>query len=102
MTTDEKLNNMVYVIGENTINSLLASRIYAAKFTERRHSDERALKKLRDRFERNKSEKYKKQKRQVQVTNEEKKFFVLGSLVENPYISIRQLGRQLDFKKSSL
>lgn len=100
--TEEELVNMVYAIGESNRNCLLASRIYAAKYPEQRHPDERVFKKLRDRFERNKSVKYEKKRREVSVTNEENEFMVLGSLVENPHVSVRQIARHLVLNKSSV
>lgn len=100
--TGEELVNMVYAVGESNRNCLLASRIYAAKYPAARHPDERVFKRLRDRFEASNSTSYRKRRRTSTATHEENEFLVLGSLIENPHVSVRQLEHAIDLNKSSV
>lgn len=98
----EDLISMIYVIGECYGNCLLASRIYAQKFPNRRHPDNRMLQILKERFDRTGSVGYEKRTRTKSVLNEENTLAVTLSVVENPEISVRQISRALDISKSSV
>lgn len=94
--------NMIYCIGESGGNCLLASRIYAQKYPDQRHPNNRAFTKLKASFEESGNVMYKKQERANPVLNEENAFSVLLSVTENPHVSARNLSRVLDISQSSI
>lgn len=100
--SQEELLNMSYMLGECDRNCLLASRVYAQRYPALRHPDERAFRKLKTRFEANLSLVYEKSERRKTATGEENEFLVLGSLVENPHASVRELEQQLGISKTSV
>jgi Helix-turn-helix domain (DUF4817) len=100
--TKRELTRMVYAIGEANENCFLASRIYAEKYPDEKHPDERAFKKLKKRFENTGSVNYTVRKRRKVVSNEENSFKVIASAVENPHVSQRQAERQLGISKTSV
>lgn len=93
---------MIYVIGECFGNCFLASRVYAQKFPDRRHPDTRTLQNLKERFDRTGSVAYEKKTRSKPVLHDQNELAISLAVVENPEISIRQLSRDLEVKKSSV
>lgn len=100
--SQRELVNMIYVIGECLGNCFLASRVYAEKFPNNRHPDDRVLKKLKERFEHTGSVEYKKETRTKSVLNEENQLAITMSVVETPEISVRQISKNLEISKSSV
>lgn len=83
----DELVNMIFVLGETEKNCLLASRIYATRFPESRHPDEKSFRKLLNRFIETGNVKYKKQERTKPIINEENELSVLLTVTEHPHIS---------------
>lgn len=97
--SQEELTDMVYALGEGERNYLLASRIYAQRFPERRHPHPRCFEKLRERFERTGHVQYEKRER---TSNEENEFMVVASVVEDPHTSTRTISRELDVSQATV
>lgn len=91
----EELVDMTYALGAAERNTLLASRIYAQWYPERRHPQTQVFEKLKDRFERTGSVTYEKHERIKPATNDENNMMVALSVVEMPQKSTRQLAREL-------
>lgn len=98
----EELVDMVFVLGYCERNTLLASRIYAARYPNRRHPDRAAFISLLERFTNTGTVSYKKRNRAKYVLTEENQFLVLGCVEENPSSSVREISRLTDLSKSSV
>lgn len=98
----QELVSMTYAIGESHGNCLLASRLYAQKYPDRRHPQVICFEKLKDRFERTANANYEKKTRSKSVLHEENELNITLSVVENPEISVRELSKNLDIGKSSI
>nr|CAI5821997.1 unnamed protein product [Callosobruchus analis] len=61
--TQEELVKMVYALGESHGNCLLATRIYAMNYLEKRHPQELCFRRLKERFECTGGVQYKKTER---------------------------------------
>lgn len=92
---------MVYCLGESERNCLLASRIYAQRYFERRHPPAQSFEKLRERFERTGNIQYEKDQRERTATHEENELFVALTVVENPHASTREISAALSISQSS-
>lgn len=97
-----ELVDMTFVLGESDRNPLLASRIYTQKYPLRRHPSPRAFENLRTRFTETGSVNYSGPSRNARVLTEENEENVLTAVVENPYISSRQLSRIYDVSWTSV
>lgn len=97
-----ELVDMIYAIGESGGNCLLASRLYAQKFPGRRQPEDRSLQKLKDRFERTGNVAYEKTPREKSTLNEENQMAIALAVVEDPELSVREISRALEIKKSSV
>ena len=74
---------------------MLASRIYAQWYPERRHPQPQVFEKLKERFERTGSVTYEKHEQIKPARNDEYKMMVASSVVEILQKSTRQLAREL-------
>lgn len=98
----EKID-MILVIGECNENCLLASRVYAQKYPNRRHPNRRSLENLLQVFRRTGSVCCQKPERQRPITgNEENHFVVIESLIENPHTSQRKISETTGISKRSV
>lgn len=94
--------DMVLVIGECQENCFLASRVYAQKYPTRKRPNEAVFRRLLQTFRRTGNVSYEKVRRTKHVTgNEENKFRVLTSIVENSHVSQRKIASQTDVSRSS-
>lgn len=102
--TKDELVNMIFVLGECEKNCMLASRIYNAKYPERRPIREESFQRVLERFIDTGSVKYKKKKIENRnAVNDENALQVLLHLQENPHLSCRQIADQyIDISKSSV
>lgn len=98
----EELIDMTYALGAGDRNALLASKIYAQQYPQRRHPHATAFERLKERFERTGHIDYEKHERDRPATNDENKLIVALSVVEDPHKSSRQLGKELPFSASSV
>ena len=95
----EEMIDMIYALEAGERNSVLASRIYGSQFPDRRHPKPAAFAKLKERFERTGTVSYEVKHR---VQNEETEFAIIGSVVEDPHSSTRQIGQQLSLSQSTV
>lgn len=100
--SQEEMIKMVYTLGESHGNCLLAARMYAQKFPERRHPQEICFRRLKERFERTGSVKYEKTTRNKTVLNEENELAIALSVTEDPTLSVRAISQNLNIRKSSV
>lgn len=101
--TDDERRDMLFVIGESFQNSLLASRVYAQKYPERRLPDKRAFERLKQNFLENGDISYKKANKKKYITeDEENEHVVISALTENPHISQRKISRDYGISRSSV
>lgn len=98
----EELINMIYALGAADENCLLASRLYASKYPDRRHPQVKCFTTLKDRFERTGSIHYEKKSRAKPILNEENQLDVSLAVVENPDLSVREISRNLNISKTSV
>lgn len=94
--------DMVYALGESERNPLLAARIYAQRFPDRRHPRARDFGKVKERFERTGTVQYDQRTRGRPATDGENEQLVLQSVVENPHTSSRTISQQLQISQSSV
>lgn len=95
--------DMILSIGECHENCLLASRVYAQRYPGRNHPTKRVFERLLETFRRTGSVAYEKSNRQSSVTgNEENEFQVVGSIIENPHVSQRQISHQTALSRQSI
>lgn len=89
---------MIYCLGASDENCLLASRIYAQRFPHaERHPNCLAFERLKERFERTGNVNYERNlEREKSAASEENQMAVMQTVVENPYVSCRQIARELD------
>jgi len=81
---------------------LLASRVYAQKYLNRRHPDRRSLENLLQVLRKTGSVSYKKPEGQRPVTgNAQNEFVVIVSLVEIPHTSQRKIGENIGIRRRS-
>lgn len=102
MFTQEELIYMIYSLGEAERNSLLASRMYAQRFPERRHPNAAAFANLKERFERTGCVGYEKKERTRSVTHEENQVLVAAAVVQDPHLSSREMSRELEISQTSV
>lgn len=99
----EERIDMILVIGQCEENCLLASRVYAQRYPNRRHPNRRSLEKLLQLFRRTGSVSYLKPDRQKPVTgNEENEYLVMESLVEDPQTSQRKVYKATGISRRSI
>lgn len=79
----DELIDMIFILGESDRNCLLASKIYAIRYPERRHPREESFRNVLNRFIETGNVKYNKQDRIKTVTNEENELSVLLAVTEN-------------------
>lgn len=95
--------DMILTIGESQENCLLASRVYAQKYPDRNHPDKRVLQKLLEVFRRTGSVAYQKVNRPKLVTEDyDNEFQVIGSIIENPHASQREISREIGISRRSV
>lgn len=95
--------DMLLTIGECEENCLLASRVYAQKYPQRKHPDKRVLERLLRDFRRTGNVAYEKaNRRKTIVGNEENELRILGAIIENPHVSQRQISRDTDISTRSI
>ena len=97
----EELIDMVFVLGNSEKNCLLASRMYAIQFPERRHPEPISFSRLLERFLETGSVDYKKEERIKTAANEENQLAVLLTVTENPDISLSRVGEEVGISESS-
>lgn len=93
---------MIFVLGNCDKNCLLASRVYATQFPERRHPDPICFARLLERFIETGSVDYKKEERTKPATNDEKQLAVLLTVAENPNISQARVGEEAEISERSV
>lgn len=99
----EELIDMVYALGESERNCFLASRIYEAKFPNRRPPQLSTFENLKRRFENTGNVSYpKKIITNPTVCNEDNQLLILLHLQDNVHISCRELEHQTGISKSSV
>lgn len=98
----QELVDMTYLLGECHRNCLLASRVYGARYPERRKSQVKCFEKLKERFELTANANYKKNTRQGKINGEAMQFDIVTAVVENPNISTRQVSAVLDISQTSV
>ncbi|KAL1488669.1 hypothetical protein ABEB36_014469 [Hypothenemus hampei] len=95
--------DMIFILGECDQNCLLASQVYAQKFPERSHPNKAVFERLLRQFKDTGSVNYKKPLKQKSVTgNEENEFEVVGSVVDNPNISQREISHNTNISLTSI
>lgn len=94
--------DMIYVLGESERNPLLASRIYEAKYPNRRHPKAKDFQKVKIRFETTYSVKYENHTRRKRATEGEIENMVMQAVVENPHTSTWTLTENLPISQSSV
>lgn len=92
----EEMVDMIFILGECSRNSLLASRVYETTYPERRHPLEPAFSNLKDRFIETGKVQYKPHEVPARKMTEENEYRVMISLVEHPTTSTRELSNNLD------
>lgn len=100
--TQQEMTDMVFVLGECQKNPLLASRVYAQRFPDRRHPQEISFRRLLQRFIESGQIKYARRGGPSTVITEENEFLVLGSVQENPYVSSREITSTCDLSRTSV
>lgn len=98
----EELVDMTFIIGESQRNCLLASRLYAERYPNRRHPQVCSFSRLLERFVASGNVKYKPVCQQKDVTNEDNQFQVLQAVVEKPSVSQRTISAQLGVSQRSV
>ena len=98
----DELVDMIFVLGESEKNCLLASRIYATRYPDRRHPEEKSFRRLLLRFVETGNVLYKKEERAKSVTNEENELLVLLTVTEDPNISQSKIGEAVDMSERSV
>lgn len=99
----QERSDMILVIGECFENCLLAERVYAQKYPNRRHPDKRAFKKLLETFRATGGVNYpKKAILKPVIHDNDNQFLVLGSVIENPNTSTRVVARETGLSQSSV
>lgn len=100
--TQEELVDMIFVLGECERNPLLASRIYAQRYPERRHPQNASFRTVLERFVTTGSVQKKKRNRNSIVATEEREFHVVALLQENPHRSIREISKTVEISATSV
>lgn len=98
----EDMINVIYVLGECSKNCLLASRVYRERYPNRRHPNERAFLRLKERFDTSGNVSYQPHALPKRVFNEDNEFLVMTNLVENPNTSTRKLSTELDISRRTI
>lgn len=98
----EELADMIFILGEAERNCLLASRIYAQRYPDRRHPDSRSLKKLLKRFQETGGTNYKKPNKSKSVRTEENTLSVMLAVNENPSTSQREVSEIVGISERSV
>lgn len=98
----DELVDMIFVLGESEKNCMLASRIYAAQYPERRHPEEKSFRRLLERFVETGSVAYKKEERTKPVTNEENELAVLLTVTEDPRTTQNNIAKAIDISERSV
>lgn len=83
--------DMIWVLGECSKNSLLASKVYRQRFPDRKASNKRPFEKRIDCFNRTGEVKYKKKDVAKTTLTEENEMKVILSVAENPHTSVRNI-----------
>lgn len=103
LLSGEEMVDMIFVLGECQRNPLLASRVYAQRYPERRHPQTVSFQKLLERFVNSAgSVAYSTKNYNGRVVNEENEFVVLGSVQENPRVSTREISRTTGISATSV
>lgn len=100
--TKEELIAMVYALGAGEENCFLASRLYAAKYPDRRHPQVKCFEILKERFERTGHIEYEKRGKAKTILTNENQLAISLAVVENPELSVREISRDLEISKSSV
>lgn len=100
--TKNEMVDMVYTLGESDKNVLLASRIYAQRYPDRRHPRSKDFRKLQLRFEETGDVKFAKPRRRKHVTEGENENIVLQSIIENPQTSTRAIMQENQISQQSV
>ncbi|KAJ8950566.1 hypothetical protein NQ318_015699 [Aromia moschata] len=100
--TQEEMVDMVFVLGACHRNPLLASRVYAQRYPDRRHPRKYSFQLVLDRFVNTGSIQHIKRNRSNNVVTEENEFLVLGCIQENPETSVRQISHTTGISATSL
>lgn len=98
----DELIDMVFVLGESEKNCLLASRLYATRFPDRRHPRQESFNKLLERFLATGSVDYKKEERASTARTEETELAVLLTVTEDPNISQAHVAEQVGVSERSV
>jgi hypothetical protein len=98
----EEMVDMVYILGECHGNCLLATRLYKARYPERRQPTKRAVNKLRQRFDANGSVKYVPARKEKRVLTQENELSVLTAVVEDPHRSTSDVSKLLNISETSV
>lgn len=96
-----ELVDMIYILGECLKNALLASRVYAQRYPNRRHPEARVFEQVMNRFQRTGNVRYEKETRKTCIS-EENKMNVILSVVEDPQISCRTISNNFMMTKSTV
>lgn len=100
--SNEELIDMAFILGESQRNCLLASRIYAVRYPNRRHPHFSAFEKLKARFLSDGSVKYKCHVRPKTVVTEENEVRILEAIVDDPHTSTRKISKNFDISRRSV
>lgn len=98
----DELVDMIFVLGETDRICLLAARMYAARYPERRHPDEKSFRNLLNRFIETGSVNYKKQERTKPIMNEENELSVILTATEHPNMSQKDIGEATGITERSV
>lgn len=94
--------DMIYVLGASDKNLLLATRIYHQRYPQRRQPSVRTFRKVMDRFDNSGTVDYCKHVRKKRTFTEENELNVLLAVTEDPHISQREIGLQMDIGRTSV
>ncbi|KAJ8933121.1 hypothetical protein NQ318_022559 [Aromia moschata] len=100
--TQEEMVDMVFVLGACHRNPLYALRVYAQRYSDRRHPRKYYFQLVLDRFVNTGSIEHIKQNRPNTIVTEENKFLVLGCIQENPETSVRQISHTTGISATSV
>jgi len=98
----EEMVDMIFILGECMKNVALAVRVYHERYPDRRTPHGTCFQKLLNRFTETGSVAYAKHRYPKPIANEMMEFNVVGSVIENPHVSQRELSRDLQVSKSTV
>ena len=98
----QEKTDMILIIGESFGNCLLAARVYAERYNDRRRPNKRFLEKLLATFKTTGSVNVKRKTSKVVTDNEENQFVTLASVVQDPHVSTRVVARETGLSQSSV